>query len=500
MPGNLFQTTGYKVADATGRTLKPKLTIAADAPLTAHAGAEIAQAGGNAVDVAIAAALAAMISEVLMCSLGGSGFIMVRDPDGQPELTDGADAMPARCDDPQFREVSLAYGDGITVRCGYGTVAVPGCLAALELAWKRHGSLPWKDIVAPALGIAARPVPAGPTLGKWLAMAGKAVFYEQTASRECFFPDDNALVENQEFIIPHMTDTLDQIAREGADALYRGDLGRLFAEAMKTNGGCVSREDLASYEAAIREPLIIDSAGFTLATNPLPSVGGTGLGHMIRFVEERWRAGLSPAEKNLVIAEAQHSMLNLRNVGMQSPNTTHLSVTTSDGAAVSVTMSNGYGSGINIPGTGITCNNSLGEPELNPGGYYNAPAGSRLTSNMSPTIATHPDGRTVALGSPGASRITTAILQTWIQYAFANQNLKDAVEHPRLHIEEWPDGMRALCEPGLDTSALSETFRVRAFEEKDMFFGAIKVCARDNAGNLIAVSDSRRHGSVRMIP
>ncbi|NIP98613.1 MAG: gamma-glutamyltranspeptidase, partial [Akkermansiaceae bacterium] len=98
---------------------------------------------------------------------------------------------------------------------------------------------------------------------------------------------------------------------------------------------------------------------------------------------------------------------NLR--ALASPNTTHLSIVTGEGGLAAVTMSNGYGSGITIPGTGVICNNSLGEPELNPRGYHAAAPGTRMVSNMAPTLARHPDGRRfLAMGSPGASRITTA--------------------------------------------------------------------------------------------
>jgi gamma-glutamyltranspeptidase/glutathione hydrolase len=132
-------------------TQKTAAAIAADSPFTTVAGVHIAELGGNAVDIAVAAALAATLSEILMCSLGGSAFLMIQMPGKPVELIDGADAMPSGHlhSDPEtagWREVHLPYGDGITVRGGQASVAVPGMLAALETAWQRHGSLPWPRI------------------------------------------------------------------------------------------------------------------------------------------------------------------------------------------------------------------------------------------------------------------------------------------------------------------------------------------------------------------
>lgn len=185
--------------------------------------------------------------------------------------------------------------------------------------------------------------------------------------------------------------------------------------------------------------------------------------------------------------------------GLSSPNTTHLSVVTQDGTMVSVTLSMGYGAGILIPDTGIACNNSLGEPELNPQGYHVAATGSRLVSNMAPTVAWHQDGRCLALGSPGASRITTSIAQTWARYAVEGLTLEAAVRASRLHIEPSSNGLRAQCEPGIDTSLLAPPFIVRPFDQPDMYFGAIKLAARDEGGRLHAVADDRRQGAVEIV-
>ncbi len=503
--------------------------IAADSPLTVTAGVHIAELGGNAVDIAVAAALAATLSEILMCSLGGSAFLMIQMSGKPVELIDGADAMPSghlhlHPEAMGWREVHLPYGDGITVRGGQAAVAVPGILAALETAWQRHGSLPWRELVTPALELARHGFPLSPITSRWLNIAGKLLFYPQQASRDCFFPNGSDVVQGGEwFKIPDMEQTLEAIAAEGAKALYQGDIGALWVEEMANHGGLVTREDLAQYRAQIRQPLKLYSKGFELDLNPPPAVGGAALGSLIRLLEENWNPEATAAQRALQQAQAQHLILQLRQgsfknldpsqiqrlleqdylrqhlTALQSPHTTHLSVATRAGDLVALSMSNGYGSGITIPGTGIACNNTLGEPELNPHGFLGAAVGSRLVSNMVPTIARHPDGRCLALGTPGASRITTSMAQIWAHYAWNEYSFEAAVTAPRLHIEQAQGELRCLHEPGISTDLIPSHFTLYPFEQTDMFFGAIKVAGLDDQGELQAVADGRRQGAIHIL-
>ncbi len=509
-----------------------RAAISADSPLTAAAGGRVARAGGNAADIAVATALAATVAEPMMCSLCGSGFFMVRLADQCAELIDGADTMPTigdRTDAEQtaWRNVQIPYGDGIEIKAGHGSIAVPGMLAAAELTWQRHGSLPWPVIVAPALELARTRIPIGVAPAKWLQLAGKALFFQQPSCRECFFPDgENPLKHDGLFQIPNLDRTLEAIAEQGARTLYEGDLAALFAEEMKSHGGFICREDLAAYRAVVREPLSIQSRGFELALNPPPAVGGAAVGCLINLLQSNWRDGMTEAERCLLHARAQMHLLGIRHdrfsasdfdhravdtliretgladslPALQSPNTTQLSVITEDGGMVSVTMSMGYGAGVIVPPLGINCNNSLGEPELNPRGFLAASPGTRLISNMAPTLAWNgEDGRALSFGSPGASRITTAIAQTWARFALEKMSYEDSVRAPRLHIEPCPDGHRAEFEPGIDTTLLRDAFITRPFAAPDMYFGAIKLTALDRRGEFHAVADQRRHGAVEIV-
>ncbi|MEB3322873.1 MAG: gamma-glutamyltransferase [Synechococcaceae cyanobacterium] len=499
----MLEPNGERRAPRQRPPMRPptRAAIAADSPLTVQAGLRIAEAGGNAVDIAVAAAVAATLAEILMASLGGSGFLMLDLP-GQPsELIEGADAVPAGPGDgspPAWWVVHLPYGDGITVRAGPASVAVPGLPAALHLAWSRHGSLPWRELLAPALEMARTGTPMGRTTALWLSIAGTLLFDRQAASRACF-PVDPADPPRPGRLmrLPGLADSLELLAAEGAEAFYRGALAEAFAAEMAATGGLVTRRDLAAYRAQVRQPLVLASGGFHLDLNPPPAVGGLALASLIRLLE-RDPAPANEAARTRRRVEAQRRLARLRpHLGpLRSPHTTHLSVATADGALVAVTMSNGYGSGITIPGTGIPCNNSLGEPELNPLGFLAAEPGARMVSNMAPTLARHPDGRRYAFGTPGASRITTAMAQVWERHTLEGLPLAEAIDAPRLHLQSDCDPPLLLCEPGLDLSALDPELTVRCFAGPDMYFGGIKVAGRSADGNLVAHADRRREGAV----
>ncbi len=498
--------------------------IAADSPLTAAAGAQIARLGGSAVDIAVAAALAATVAEPLMCSLAGSGFFMVR-PAGKPaELIEGADAMPTVGQRPAsessaWRTAHLPYGDGIDVKAGPAAVAVPGMPAAAEEAWKRHGRLPWPEIVAPALELARSEIATGATLAKWLGLVGRALFWQQDACRHCFFPDgQHPLQQSELFRIPNLDQTFEAISKHGIRTLYRGEIAATFASEIEQAGGLIRREDLAAYQASVREPISMKSRGFELALNPPPAVGGAAVGYLINMLQANWRDTFSEAERALLHARSQAQLLKIREQSdlasseadkwlqcadqfpaLKSPNTTHLSVVTADGSMAAVTMSMGYGAGFLVPSLGICCNNSLGEPELNPHGFHNAKPGTKLVSNMAPTLAWHDDGRCLAFGSPGASRITTSIVQTWVRFALEQMSYEAAVRAPRMHIEPVDDELRAQFEPGIDASLLRKAYMLRPFDGPDMYFGAIKLAAIDGRGQLHAIADARRHGAIELV-
>jgi gamma-glutamyltranspeptidase/glutathione hydrolase len=196
----------------------------------------------------------------------------------------------------------------------------------------------------------------------------------------------------------------------------------------------------------------------------------------------------------------------LLQVGWQEPgsaapaSTAHVSAVDSLGTACAITASYGYGSGATVPGTGLWLNNCLGELELN-----RAPlrAGERLRSNMAPTVGRRDDGTVLALGSPGADRITTALLQVVASFAHGGASLQEAVDRPRLHVhhldEGDPDGpTRVEAEEDLPLPHLD--LPVRRHHRHSMYFGGVGAALRLGSGSLEAAADPRRAGAVAVSP
>jgi gamma-glutamyltranspeptidase/glutathione hydrolase len=178
-----------------------------------------------------------------------------------------------------------------------------------------------------------------------------------------------------------------------------------------------------------------------------------------------------------------------------SASTAHVSVVDEDGTACALTASAGYGSGMTVAGTGMLANNALGEPELNRRGLHALAPGTRMASNMAPTTARHPDGSHLAVGSPGADRITTALLQVPLHFCVHGEELQHAIIAPRLHVRHLPDG-RVRLDHERDEELAAQLadlgLPLEEFEPQDMYFGGVGAALRSPDGTLTAAADPRR--------
>ena len=180
---------------------------------------------------------------------------------------------------------------------------------------------------------------------------------------------------------------------------------------------------------------------------------------------------------------------------LASPSTVHTSAVDTEGLACASTTSAGYGSGVMIPGTGLWLNNSLGELELLPDGGRALETGSRLPSNMVPTIARRDDGAVLAVGSPGASRITTSVAQVLHNFVQLGMPLREAVAHARLHVEVFEGEPTVAFEPGVPIEPFDDLV-LRRFPDMSMYFGAVGAAMWDPVGGLFDAADPRRDGMV----
>jgi gamma-glutamyltranspeptidase/glutathione hydrolase len=181
--------------------------------------------------------------------------------------------------------------------------------------------------------------------------------------------------------------------------------------------------------------------------------------------------------------------------GQRSPSTVHVSAVDALGAACAVTASSGYGSGATVPGTGLWLNNCLGEHELNRGEALRA--GERLASNMAPTVGRAGDGSVLAIGTPGADRITTALTQVLAAFSTGGSALQEAIDRPRLHVHHLDDGALPLqVEAEVDMPLPELDLPVRRHEAHSMYFGGVAAAHLSASGALTAAGDPRRAGAV----
>lgn len=532
--------------------LRQRGIIAAGSPYTADAGRAILDAGGNAVDAAVAAAFASFVCEPMLTDIGGGGFMLV-DRGHEAEILDFFVAVPGlgirtarRTSDLDFGPLEIDFGDARQVfHVGLGAAAVPGNVHGLCTAHARWGRLPLCEVVEPAVQFGRQGVALTADMAAVLGVIAP-IFARDPTLRRDVLDGGGTPVAGQMLRLAHTADLIDAIGREGLELFYRGEVARRMVDQCRRAGGLITRTDLSAYRTEIRAPLPIDVFGSRIQLNSPPSTGGALVALGLELASDVEWAQVSPnvdSERGVVAlallfevtATARAEVLDrvllgggytqhllgdpehrsdyarrLRSRLALAPPpsaeqarpggrgaTTHISVVDEQGWAVSVTTSNGEGSGVAVGDTGIHLNNMLGEEDLNPGGFHLYPAGNRLPSMMCPASVRRDDGLVVSLGSGGANRIRTAIVQTLLRVVVYDQVLARAVSAPRVH---WEAGTLDV-EPrqnASDYEALEAAgFRLRRFRSPSLYFGGVHTAARLPDGTFDAAGDSRRGGCVR---
>jgi gamma-glutamyltranspeptidase/glutathione hydrolase len=497
------------------------VAVATTSQIAADAAAQVAEGGGNAVDCAIAAAMCSINTEPGVCALAGSAYITIWVPDCDPLTIDGNVAVPGSGLADNFKanadRIYMEYGGGIETVVGPGSIAVPGTLAALDKASQEFGHLPWCELLQPSIDMATKGFPLSAACHYYLEYSGDVIFGRSKDGREALHNNDGSLRPvRSNIVVPHLADSLAALAEEGSRAFYEGEIGQKIATHCQENGGFLTRVDLENYRALVRESLLVQSGDWAIATNPPPAVGGAVLGAMLlAFRDEdinQWdqeslvrllhvqQAALSYRKKNLDLATdvspAALELLALARSGSllsrwSSGSTVHTSVVDQAGLACAITASSGYGSGEMPDGTGLWLNNCLGELELNRFGLDAGPPGRRLPSNMAPSIA-RSQRQVLAIGSPGADRITTALHQFLVNYIQLDLGLEAAVAHPRMHLAIDEDNMTLAIEPGLDIGEID--IPITRYPDIGMYFGGVVAAVFGIDEGLKVAADPRREG------
>lgn len=505
-----------------------QVAIAATGPVSLAVATQVAREGGNAVDIAIAAAVTAMSTEPGIVSLGAGAFVNIWPDNGEPQVIDGNVEMPGRgLPAERFGEgltrIDTEYGGGTTLYAGHGAVATPGALTSFQLAVEEHGRLPWADVIAPAAQAARAGYPIGGASARYLAFTADTLYALDPDAHALVTRPGGGVVQPGDTGYNHqLADTLDLVAAEGASVLTTGEIGRAMVADMERHGGLITHRDLAEYTPLVRPPLRRQVGDWDLAMNPPPSVGGpmlaVMLGELGRYGYWHWpdiieiqravlayRVGvhdvapdLEYAGHELLLAVERHGLAGLPT----SSSTANISVVDEDGMACAVTCSSGYGAGVTIPGTGIILNNALGEVELNRLGLHALTPGTRLASNMAPTTGRTEDGRALAIGSPGADRITTALMLVLGQGCLHGEDLQAAITSPRLHVRFTEDGepfVEREADAGIERAVRAAGYPSRDHGSLSMYFGGVGAAYRGQDGRLQAAGDPRREAEVTVL-
>lgn len=467
--------------------------VAAGHPLSAEAGAQVLREGGNAVDAAVCAVLASFAVESPLTGFGAGGFMMVHDG-GETTLLDFFVAAPGRGGVERGDELVpvQVHFDVETVQTFYvGPVScgVPGTAAGLEQALRRFGTMPLAELVKPGTVLAREGAPVNHEQAYILDIL-EPIHARLPGTRELYAPDGRTLREGEPFRFAALAEALERFGAEGAEPFCRGEVAAALSAYVTERGGTLGQADFDAYEVIEREPIRVGFRGTEVLTNPPPSSGGTLIAYCLGLLEQ---AGTSSGPEQLVAAmEAANAAR-----GDLLGSTTHISVLDREGMCANVTCSNGSGSGVLVPGTGVILNNMLGEEDLNPLGFHSIPPGRRVTSMMAPTVVLRDGEIELGLGSAGSNRIRSAILQTIVRAVEQGMGADEAVRAPRLHFE----GGVVQAEPGIDEDALARIEArgtpVLRRPEINLFFGGTQAVARDrDSGRLSGGGDPRRGGSV----
>lgn len=499
--------------------------VAAGHDATADAAAAMLRAGGNAFDAVIAAGFASSVCEPGFTSLAGGGYLLARTADGDDRLLDFFVDTPGRGEPraavaPVFDEVAVSFGAARQMfHCGFGSVAVPGVLAGYLHAHAQFGRLPLTDVVAPAVALAEEGVEVSPTQAHAFGLL-EPIFARTAASRAIFFPDGRLLTTGDTLHNPDLGAYLRRLAQDPTDTFHRGEGAAAFAAQAHRGGGLVTEQDLHAYRVIERAPLRFHYRGRTLVTNPPPTFGGCLLAlALLRYERSGPPAPLGSPERAEAMRAVMAGVDADRRAGhpevlaalagdlprpwsgpVVTRGTTHVTVADAEGNVAAMTTSNGECSGDVIDGTGICCNNMLGEDDLHPEGFHATPPGLRVGSMMSPTFVLGERGEVrLALGSGGSKRIRSALFQVVTAVVDHDQPLADAVLAPRLH---W-DTDHTEAEPGLDPAVvehLTGAAPVNVWPAPSMYFGGVHAVAPSGGtGAGQGAGDHRRGGAVRTV-
>ena len=479
--------------------------------LASEAGLAMLKKGGNAIDAAVATGFALAVTLPRAGNIAGGGFMLVHLADANEQVfIDYREMAPAAAS----RDMFLNEDGTVNKRKAYNSVSaagIPGTVAGLIHALEQYGTLDLKTVMQPAIDLAENGFAVPAALHLNLRSAAKRLGRNEEANRVYLGGTGTAPAMGTLFKQPDLAATLKRVKDKGFDGFYKGKTAALIAAEMQRGGGVMNADDLASYRAIERKPVRTSFRGYDIVSAPPPSSGGVHVSQILKLLEpypiedmghnsavylhlliESMK--LAYADRSEYLGDPDRTTIPIATLtsepylekrrelikddeatpseiikpgdvdDYESTETTHFSVVDQFGNVVTntYTINFSFGSGIVVPGTGMLLNNEMDDFAAKPGfpngyglvqGEANAvSAGSRPLSSMTPTLVFKEGKPWVATGSPGGSRIITAVAQTLLNLMAFDMTLGMATSSPRIHHQWMPD--MAMVEPGISEDTI----------------------------------------------
>jgi gamma-glutamyltranspeptidase / glutathione hydrolase len=477
--------------------------------IAADVGVSVLQQGGNAVDAAVAVGFAMAVTHPYAGNIGGGGYMLIRLADGRTTFIDFRERAPQKASHDMYLDAQgQPTRDSIE---GWRSSGVPGSVRGFEMAATKYGKRTWAQNLAPAVELASKGFSVSYALAE--SLKGSRSLASSPESKRIFQKNGAFFEVGETLKQPELAQTLERIAKNGANEFYEGETAKRFAAEMASHGGVITVDDLKNYKAIERTPLTGTYHGYTIVTAPPSSSGGLALLEMlgildgtgyekggagsassIHYLAEAMRRGY--ADRNEYVGDPDFVKVPISGLldksylsklrasidperatpsdrvrpgkpsGTEHDQTTHYSVVDSEGNAVAITytLNGGYGNGITVPGLGFLLNNEMDDFASKPGtpnmfglvqGEANAiQPGKRPLSSMTPTIVVKDGKLFMTAGAPGGSRISTAVMQVILNVIDFGMNVQDAVDAPRVHHQWLPDKLSLERGVSPDTVAL----------------------------------------------
>lgn len=540
-----FGAANPPIVDKTGTGL-----ILSSHELANEIGKKVLDEGGNAIDAAVAVGYALAVVHPAAGNIGGGGFAVIHLADGTNTTLDFREIAPLKASRNMYLDSKgEVIQDASTI--GYLAAGVPGTVKGMSAMLDKYGTKKLSELMAPAIKLADKGFLINDRQEQTMAEA-REMFQKFTTSQKYFLKKDGSSYKSGDlFVQKDLAKTLKLIAKDGPDAFYKGKIADLIAKDMEKNQGIISKEDLAGYEVAWREPVKGTYRGYDIISMSPPSSGGAHIIQILNVMENAniEKLGFASSKTLHLMAEAMRQAYADRSEYMGDPdfvkvpleklisktyakqiykkipkdkavssakikpglgqihegkNTTHYSVLDGKGNAVSITytINASYGSGAAVDGAGFLLNDEMDDFSIKPGvaNLYGLVGGEanaivpkkRPLSSMSPTIILKNNEVFMVVGSPGGSRIITTVLGVISNVIDHKMDIATAVEAPRFHMQWLPDELRT--EPFGIVQDVKEKLTKMGYKiTTEPYMGDVNAIMKDEkTGKIIGAMDTRK--------